>query len=365
MQLTKAGRSERLFSAPPDTEGVNRATVALIREELTTTRDPWFVGFSGGKDSSAVLKLVYQALAQLRRPERRKITVVYCDTGVEIPVVRALVRTTLRRLKRESLQDELPIDVKIAIPRLTDRYLVKVIGRGYPPPSNKFRWCTDRLRIKPVQRVLRAVPGGKSTVLLGLRRGESSERDRILQQYETAGGGRFRQSGNVNTTILAPIIDYTVEEVWSTLTWSCKPYSIDTKQLTTLYKAGSGECPLVREPNGSACAQGRFGCWTCTVVRKDRAVTSMVKEGYTELTPLLEWRNWIQSIRDEPRYRCARRRNGAIGPGPFTLRARRMLLDRLLDAQEASGLRLISGRERAMIESLWTADRKSKRYWER
>ena len=199
---------------------------------------------------------------------------------------------------------------------------MKVIGRGYPPPSNKFRWCTDRLRINPVKQVLGSVPNRQSIVLLGIRLGESAERDKAITKHHTGETYYFRHSNNRDSLIFSHIVDYTVEEVWDTLTFNLLPESIDVAPLWTLYKKSSGECPIIRDPKGSPCGKGRFGCWTCTVVRKDRAVQSLVREGHTELLSLLLFRNWLLEIRDRPEYRCKRRRNGAPGMGPFTLSAR-------------------------------------------
>src|SRR6266508_3667917 len=136
----------------------NSRSIAVIQREYHRSSEPWVLGYSGGKDSSALLKLVFLALLGLRKCPK-PVTIVYCDTGVEIPVVRNLVSATLGNLVTEAQEARLPIVTEIASPELTDRYFVKVIGRGYPPPSNKFRWCTDRLRINPVNKVLRRVSG--------------------------------------------------------------------------------------------------------------------------------------------------------------------------------------------------------------
>ena len=128
----------------------------------------------------------------------KPITVVYCDTGVEIPIIVQVVRETLQRLKREASRQSVPLRVEIASPRLQDRYFVKVIGRGYPPPTNKFRWCTDRLRINPVKRLLNDASSGPSVVLLGTRRGESAERDRTLERHSSQRHYFFRQESNSN-----------------------------------------------------------------------------------------------------------------------------------------------------------------------
>jgi DNA sulfur modification protein DndC len=338
---------------------INRDTIQTIKEEYQRSDLPWFVGFSGGKDSSAVVKLLFCALLELRA-RHRPVTIVYCDTGVEIPLVRRLVSSTLSELREEARVAGVPLRIRLARPHVQDRYFVQVIGKGYPPPTNKFRWCTDRLRIKPVQRILQRV-GNAGVVLLGIRRGESAERDRTIASC-IRGPYYLRQEGASKTQVFAPIIDYTIDDVWSTLTLLAEPRSIDGRRLALLYKQASGECPIIREPTGSPCSKGRFGCWTCTVVRRDRTVEGLVRDGSGQLEPLLAFRNWLQQIRDSPAWRCKFRRNGTVGPGPFTITARRMILTRLLDTQKRVPWQLISKEELRLIERLWHLDASSEEY---
>ena len=131
------------------------------------------------------------------------------------------------------------------------------------------------------------------------------------------------------------------------------PHSIEGARLLNLYKEASGECPTIRDPKGTPCGKGRFGCWTCTVVRKDRAMTSMVAEGHSRLEPLLAFRNWLVGIRDDKKYRHCRRRNGQVGLGPFRLSARKLLLKKLLTLQRKTGFSLISRTEIRAIKDLW------------
>src|SRR5690242_16136022 len=119
----------------------DRSIINLIKEEYLKDDSPWYVGYSGGKDSSAVLTLVFNALLDIER-HHKPIEVIYCDTGVEIPTISKYVKVTLKALEEESASSNLPLKYKIAKPKLDDRYFVKVIGRGYPPPTNIFRWCT-------------------------------------------------------------------------------------------------------------------------------------------------------------------------------------------------------------------------------
>jgi|ERR1700683_1669217 len=340
------------------------ARIGLIAEQYALGDEPWLLGFSGGKDSSAVLKLVYEAVRRTSNA-KRLVNVVYCDTGVEIPVVREHVRRTFRRLRLEAKADGIPLRITIAQPNIQDRYFVKVIGRGYPPPTNKFRWCTDRLRINPIRRVLKAQHAKSATVIVGTRGGESAERDRVLARYRNENAQfYFRQHGAPNIRLFAPIVDFGTRDVWSILLSVTKPTAVDGNQVLSIYKDAGAECPVVRDTHGTPCGNGRFGCWTCTVVRQDKAVTNLVAQGYSEMEPLLEFRNWLAAFRDQPSARCRVRRNGVMGSGPLTLRARRETLERLRYAERRSGQQLISKAEITMIRLLWKRDRNSASYRE-
>ena len=337
--------------------------MSRILDAYRSSNAPWYLGFSGGKDSSAVLKLVYSALLR-SRARHKLVTVVYCDTGVEVPLIAGRVRSTLRRLSIEAREDRIPIQVRIARPRTHSTFFVKVIGRGYPPPTNKFRWCTDRLRIHPVREILEAGEAEESVVVLGTRMGESPTRDLTLRRHETANRYFYRQGEDSSVSIFAPIADYTTRDVWKALAESPRPAAVDQADLVRLYSEAGAECPIVRDPEGTPCSAGRFGCWTCTVVRQDKSTRSMISNGYNELKPLLEFRDWLASVRSDPSFRCKRRRNGSKGPGPFTLDARRQILRRLRSTEARVPWRLITKREVKEIHRLWRLDRESREYRE-
>ncbi|MBL3657733.1 phosphoadenosine phosphosulfate reductase domain-containing protein [Fulvivirga sediminis] len=322
---------------------------------------PWFLGYSGGKDSSALLKLVIIALSELTS-YHKEITVIYCDTGVENPVITDYVYQTFENLKSECLKLCLPIKYKIAVPKLDDRFFVKVIGRGYPTPTNIFRWCTDKMRINPVKQIIDVHP--KATVLLGIRNGESKQRDRTISKHSKS-EYYLSQSGSKRNQIFSPIINHSIKDIWSTLKFNNFPKSIDSQKLGELYKDAGSECPVYRELPGKSCGSSRFGCWTCTVVRKDKSISKMIENGYSQLTYLHEFRNWIAEFRDNTEYRCAQRRNGQIGLGPITLEGRKVILDKLLDVELKSGIALLQKEELIRIKELWQSDLKNPNYIEK
>lgn len=329
-------------------------TIEDIQHEYLRNGLPWSLAFSGGKDSCALLKLVYLALEQLNR-KSKPVTIIYCDTGVEIPIIRSFVIKTLDNLLREAEDNNVPIRTKIVSPPLQDRYFSKVIGRGYPPPSFKFRWCTDVLLIKPIRSFTNSV-NGQSIILLGIRKGESIERDRVLSRYKTNNAYYFQQSGNKKAIIYSPIIEYQVQDIWAVLNKESGPKSIDTEKLQILYS-------ILHSGNSNSLSasdifnvKGRFGCWTCTVVRHDRAVDNLIRDGEESLIPLFEFRNWLAKVRNNPSYRLKARRNGDRGPGPFTIEARKEILNRLLEAQSKTKWDLIGDNEIEHIENQWLSE---------
>ena len=342
------------------------STKKQIKNVISKWDGPVILAYSGGKDSSTVLKLVFNVLLD-NRHLAKKITVIYCDTKVENPVLDKFVKQTLKALKQEAKTKVPGLKVKILTPALSQRYFVRIIGRGYPPPTSFFRWCTKDLRIRPVQRFVK-MQGGRPLIIVGSRQGESAQRDRVLVR---AGGKENirpqiqRQiDGGRETHLYLPILSYSVTDVWECLSSLSVPKSIDVHRLAELYRHGGGECPMIRETNDRPCASARFGCWVCTVVRRDRSAENLVQSGYNHLKGYYDFRNWISEIRNDLRLRCKKRRNGQSAPGPFTLEARRLILRRVRALEKTIGHSLISNSEELYIKKLWAADRSCSQYME-
>lgn len=330
-------------------------TLTRIIGAYKADQDPWVVGYSGGKDSTAVLKLVFQSLLRVRN-RTKSVTVVYCDTGVEVPMASALARKALRGLVLEAKAFDVPISAKILSPAMRDRFFVKVIGRGYPPPTDKFRWCTDRLRIDPVSRFLKVRELKSAIVVLGVRESESAARSLTLTENRTHNRFWRKQRGTTNRRLFMPIVDYSVQDVWLVNLLIERPLALRAKQVADLYADASNECPTLRDEKGAPCGKARFGCWTCTVAKNGTTLRNLIANGQERLKPLLAFRLWLDQERNNPFYRWPNRRNGAPGLGPMTLEWRRLALAKLLRAQETSELQLIDREEICAIEKEWVAD---------
>jgi DNA sulfur modification protein DndC len=329
-----------------------RDAVQRIVNAYNADTEPWIIGFSGGKDSSCVLKLLFHALRSVH-DYHKPVTVIYCDTGVEIPQASRLALQVLENYRAEAAAAALPISIRILRPPLRDSFFVKVVGRGYPPPTDKFRWCTDRLRIQPITRLMADREYAASVVVIGVRQDESTTRASTLAKHQVEDPYWRKQSNAARRRLFVPIVDFTVVDVWQTLLLMPTPYSIPGRVIADLYANASGECPAIREPTAAPCGKARFGCWTCTVAKGGTTLKNLIDAGEIQLQPLLEFRLWLDKYRYNPRYRWKRRRNGQRGLGPMTMQWRRMALEKLLSAQERSGFELISAEEIEAIRREW------------
>lgn len=331
---------------------------------------PWIVGFSGGKDSTLVAHLVVEHLLSIPRSARtRSVHIVANDTLVESPLVIGHVREGLAEISGASAAFGLPIVVATTAPDAGQTFWINLIGRGYPSPNRSFRWCTDRMKIQPTSQYVRdqASVSGEVILLLGVRRKESATRAGSVARYDN--GERLnRHSDLKGCLVFRPIVELGADDVWEFLATNEPPWGGSHRRLIDLYRdAGGGECPVVTSRDDApSCGttSSRFGCWTCTVVEKDRSLAGFVKAGFEQFGPLLEFRDWLVTIRNDPERRLARRRNGrftigrngAFIPGPFDLATRREILDRLLDLRDRTRMPLISDEEVEQIRVQWVED---------
>lgn len=324
--------------------------VGEIQDLYLCDRVPWVVGYSGGKDSSAVMQLVWLALERLPAEKRTKtVHVISTDTLVEQPVVAAWVDASHARMRQAIADAGLPIEVHKLVPETEDSFWVNLIGRGYPTPRKKFRWCTERMKIRPSNQFIRNVVRqyGEAILVLGTRKAESQARAARMEKHE-AGRIRERLSPNVslpNSLVYSPIEDWTNDDVWLFLMQYKNPWGHTNKSLLGMYQGASadGECPLVVDSSTPSCGSSRFGCWVCTVVDKDRSMEAMIKndEEKVWMTPLLELRNELGDFSSERERRDYRRMSGRVQlfhdstvPGPYKKQWREHWLQRLLGAQE-------------------------------
>lgn len=320
-----------------------------IREIYQSDSRPWVVGYSGGKDSTCALQLIWHAIASLPPEKRTKpIYVITSDTLVETPVIVNYIDTTLALIDIAAQKQGLPIQTRKVSPRVDRSFWVNLIGRGYPAPSRRFRWCTERLKIEPANEFIteRVAEFGEVIMVLGVRSSESATRAQVMSFHRIKGSPLSRHSSLLNAYVYAPIKDFSTDDVWSFLLQTKSPWGSDNRDLVALYRnAQAGECPLVVDKTTPSCGNSRFGCWVCTVVEKDRAMEAMIDSGEEWLEPLLAYRDMLSETQDPAKKKLVRdfrRRNGGISfkngsdepvPGPYTLDFCRTLLRGLLETQ--------------------------------
>ncbi len=337
------------------------------------TKRPWIIGFSGGKDSTVMLQLVWEAISQIKELTgivKRDIYVVCNDTMVENPVITEYVYRVLDKIETASRDQDIPIRVIKTIPRLEDSFWVNLIGRGYPAPNNAFRWCTERLKIRPTSRfILEQVDEvGEAIILIGTRSAESAQRAKSMKKHAIKGKRLTKHPTQPNTYMYAPIRNLSLEEVWYIINTMPSPWKADNSELFQIYSDASAddyECPtVVTSKEHKSCGQSRFGCWVCTVVKKDKSMSALIENGLTWLQPLLEFRNQLYNERNIQENRMPQRRNGtdAInGMGPYTPKYRASILERVITAQkeiqiDRPHVELITNQELVAIQTIWYRD---------
>ena len=350
-----------------------------IQDVYLENARPWVIGYSGGKDSTTALQLVWYALAELPSEERKySVYVISSDTLVETPVIVSYITGTLARIETHASEQRMPFHTELVRPKTEDTFWVNLIGKGYPAPYSRFRWCTDRLKIQPANRFIldKASEHGEVILVLGSRKGESTTRDQVLSLHRLKNSLLSRHTTLPNAYVYTPIVDFGLNDVWMYLLSNPPPWGGDNKQLVTLYRNANaqGECPLVVDETTPSCGNSRFGCWTCTVVSKDRSMEGLIDNGEEWMLPLLEFRDFLAETQEPERkadIREHRRRNGKITfvgrkliRGPYTLEFCKKLLRRLLETQQQvreegpdPNLQLITDAELEEIRNIWRTER--------
>lgn len=296
--------------------------------------------------------------------------VVCNDTLVENPIISSYVDDVLGQIERQAREEDLPIFVKKTIPKLEDAFWVNVIGKGYPVPNTAFRWCTDKMKIKPTARFIteQVDECGEAIVLIGTRKAESATRARSIKKHEVHGQRLTHHTLLHNTYVYAPIKELMLEEVWYIVNAIPCPWGFDNSVLFNIYMDASAddyECPtVVTDKSHGSCGQSRFGCWVCTVVKDDKSMRSLIKNGREWMKPLYDFRMELDSERNILENRMPFRRDGrraVNNMGPYIFKYRAKILKRLLEVQHElqqvdSKIRLISDQELIAIQVNWYRD---------
>lgn len=322
----------------------------------------WAIAYSGGKDSSATAAFVTWAIRTGRVKAPETLTILYADTRQELTPLQAVAQSFMQKLRTQGYHAE------TVLPAMDDRFYVYMLGRGVPPPSNRFRWCTPKLKIEPMARALqdlRQRRGEKFLMLTGVRLGESARRDERIaiscsKDSGECGQGWFQsQPPDAVSDTLAPLLHWRVCYVWDWLYFGNDPAYAKTKA----WKDFQHGYDLARIAEVYGGDEVRTGCIGCNLASRDVALENLVKHpSWSQLSPLLEIKPLFAELK-KPQSRVRKatpdiKKDGTYAKnaqrmGPLTMEAREYGLSRVLDIQSRAGVNLIDAEEEARIRELW------------
>ena len=348
-----------------------------IRQVYLNDERPWILGFSGGKDSTCMVQIVWNALKTLPKKHRtKKIHVISSDTLVESPQIVERITASLDRIEKAAKKSGLPVSTNLLRPPISNTFWVRILGFGYPAPTSMFRWCTDMLKITNADKFIteKVSEYGEVVVLLGTRKDESITRHQSMNLLEIKNSVLSHHKKFAQTYVYTPLVDFTTDDVWNYLLQNPNPWGDKNRDLLALYQdANASECPLVVDDTTPSCGSGRFGCWTCTVVDRQRSLDSLIENGQEWMEPLAELRYELKITQDPetwPKIRQITRRNGMVDlksdgsdytPGPYTMEFRKEYLEKLLRGQQKVRMHdpemtLISEDEMHEIQRIWRVE---------
>lgn len=349
----------------------------IIQTIYLNDNRPWVIGYSGGKDSTVITDLILTAISELPKSKLHKeIYVISSDTLVENPMIEDYIVENINLINKFSQKNELPISAHLIRPIFNETFWSTLIGRGYPAPNQKFRWCTDRLKIKPANKFIRDKIDmyGEVITVLGVRSSESISRAIVIENHRIDGKILKKHSTLPNAFTFTPIEDFLTDDVWKyLLTKNPNVWGSDNQFLMSLYMdSQEGECPLIVDKETPSCGNSRFGCWACTVVKEDKSLTGFLKtaiknkdfETVNKLKPLIDFRNWLKENRNNEEFRETKRQDGSLymvetkegsktGLGAYNFKTRKLILEKLLKIQKEIKIDLVTIEELKNIQNEW------------
>ncbi|TLP36937.1 phosphoadenosine phosphosulfate reductase family protein [Arcobacter arenosus] len=271
---------------------------------------PFCVAYSGGKDSSVIVYLTIKMLQNLITKNidlKKQVLIINSNTLAELPPVLKHLNESLKTIQEYSDQYDLPIKVKEVTPELKNTLNVQLLGVGMPPPSNQLRWCTDKLKVFPIDKEITSnFPDGKFISVIGTRRDESFSRDARIERKTLKGTNLKLNDRYKNASNLMPIEDWSTKDVWEYLFKQTNEL-LNVDFLWKIYSDASGkdtkECTFVGaggkhiEEGKIGCGVSRFGCWQCYMVRdNDKSLDGLMQSGYENIDLYKEYRDWFWNL---------------------------------------------------------------------
>lgn len=293
----------------------------------------WAIAWSGGKDSSALVTFVLWLIDTKQIATPKSLSILYSDTRLELTPLYLSAKSIREEIKEHGY------DVTEVMAPMEKRFMCYILGRGVPPPSNTFRWCTGQMKVAPMEKALEELhssTGQKILMLTGVRQGESAARDgRIIQSCSKDGAecgqGWFQTSlPQAICDTLAPLLHWRVCHVWEWL-----------KHWAPLPEYGDFSTELIADAYGGDEAEeanARTGCIACPLVQKDRALDMILQipkwkylQPLKELRPIYRWMrlpaNRLRKTGQNSSEKNVQRM------GPLTFAAREYAFNKIIDIQ--------------------------------
>ncbi len=349
-------------------ESLIDATLIKLKTKFLSSKRVWVIAFSGGKDSTCALQLVYEMLVSLQPHQRRQTYAIASNTLVEAPHIDRFLKEVINSINSHARKNNIPFEILQVSPTPKDDFWVNLIGKGYPSPTRTFRWCTERLKITPAKAEVAQITQkyGSALLILGSRKAESSNRKKSIEKRILNEDGYSQHHDFPDTLTFSPIAEWSTDEVWAYLSTHKPLWDKDHSELFSLYTKASGEeCQFITDLSQSSCGGSRFGCWVCTVVSEDKSMQGFIESGQENLKPLNEFRNYIKVLREDCNARADYKRDGRAvykvgGLGPFLSRIRVEILKRLLQTErefmQNGGSELISDAQIRAIQEQWSKE---------
>lgn len=335
-----------IFGTEPITvaESIELTIASLI--QYGSLHKHWAMAWSWGKDSTTLVTLVVQLINTGQIPVPETLTIFAADTRMEL-----IPLWLSAQVLKNQLEDR-NVKVEIVTAPIDDRFLVYILGRGVPPPSNTFRWCTGQIKVEPMEVALRKFiqqKNEKILMLTGVRLGESAVRDQRINTSCSKDGGEcgqgWYQTGLKNDlcATLAPILHWRVCNVWDWL-----------KVFAPMPKYGAWSTELLADAYGGDEAEeinARTGCIGCPLVEKDKSLDTILKNPkWIYLAPLKRLKVLYREMR-LPKHRLRkngneRKKDGSLAKnqyrmGPLTLESRIYFLSEILKVQTEVNVKAI------------------------
>lgn len=364
---------------------IEEAKASIVDAYLSGSAQKLYNGYSGGKDSSVTLSLTVQAIESLDPSLRTEpIYVLFSDTLLEMPPVISQIQNGIERFKEYVKENNLPFIFQQVHPtKVSNHFWGKVIGAGDPIPRKDSRWCTDLLKIQPMQTEVNKILNlGGYIAITGSRKDESADRKERLERNAISPGSKMKKHSDSRCNVLCPIEDWSQDDVWEYIYNGAGAW-VDKHGLGRVYSEAAGdgdECTTILEGGDGASKPGcsksaRYGCWMCPLFDKDKTLGNLAK-GHEYLVHMENFRNWLvtfrdgkwDSVRDVFNHRDQKRlsysydnqRFGTTSPGGYTLEFRKEILTRLLETEakvrETTDLFLLSDEELVYIQERWVKD---------